>query len=184
MKKCKHCRASFEPRFSRFETYCWNPDCKTIEAMKKLEYLKRMETRNWKQRKSEMKKAIKNAADYRNDLQKVFNQWVRLRDKHDGCISCGKPFRAKYDAGHFFSVGSYPNLRYHVDNCHGQCVHCNHEKGGNLTEYRPRLISKIGQEKFDELESMRNQPLKLTTPEIIELIRMYQMAVKIFLSNE
>jgi len=184
MKKCKHCRASFEPRFTTLEKYCWNPDCKTIEAMERLEQLKRMESRNWKQRKNEMKKSLKNASDYRNDLQKVFNHWVRLRDKNDGCISCGKPFNAKYDAGHFFSVGSYPNLRYNPLNCHGQCVRCNHEKGGNLTEYRPRLIAKIGQQQFDELESMRHQPLKLTTPEIIELIQMYNMAIKIFLSNQ
>jgi len=184
MKKCKHCRAEFEPRFTTLEKYCWNPECKTIEAMQRLEQLKKMESRNWQQRKNEMKKSLKNTSDYRNDLQKVFNHWVRLRDKNDGCISCGKPFRSKYDAGHYFSVGSYPNLRYHIQNCHGQCVHCNHEKGGNLVEYRPRLIAKIGQEKFDELESIRNQPLKLTTPEIIELIQTYQMAIKIFLSND
>lgn len=183
MKKCKHCGERFEPRFSSFERYCWNPDCKTIEAMAKLDQLKRLETRNWKQRKSELKKANKNASDYRNDLQKLFNQWVRLRDQNDGCISCGRPFQKKYDAGHYFSVGSYPNLRYHPENCHGQCVHCNHERGGNLVEYRPRLIQKIGQQKFDELESMRNQPLKLTTPEVIELIDAYKLAIKIFLSN-
>ena len=84
MKKCKHCSNEFEPRFSTLEKYCWNPDCKTIEAMNKLDQLKRMETRNWKKRKSELKQANKNSSDYRNDLQKVFNQWVRLRDKNDG----------------------------------------------------------------------------------------------------
>lgn len=184
MRKCKNCKAQFEPRFTSLEKYCWLPDCKTIEAMEKLEQLKRMDKRNWKQRQSEMKKANKTSSDYRNDLQKIFNKWVRLRDKHDGCISCGKPFNAKYDAGHYFSVGSYPNLRYNPLNTNGQCVRCNREKHGNLTEYRARLIRKIGQDEFDKLEASRHHPLHITTTEIIELMETYKIAIKLFLSND
>ena len=40
MKKCRNCSNRFEPRFNTLEKYCWNPECKTIEAMEKLEALK------------------------------------------------------------------------------------------------------------------------------------------------
>jgi hypothetical protein len=119
--------------------------------MKKLESLKKLEASNWKQRKSELKKANKNASDYRNELQVIFNTWIRLRDSDEPCISCGVPLWGKFDAGHFHSVGDYPNLRYHVDNVFGQCVECNRHKRGNIHEYRINLIKRIGIERVEAL---------------------------------
>ena len=183
MRKCKHCRAEFEPRFSTLETYCWDPECKTIEAMKKLENLKRLEAKNWKKRKGELKKANKNASDYRNELQVVFNTWVRLRDQGAGCISCGRNLTGKFDAGHFHSVGDYPNLRYHIDNVHGQCVECNQHKRGNVHEYRINLIKRIGIERVEALNEARKEPLKLTIPEIEDLTAHYKALIKILRSE-
>jgi hypothetical protein len=37
------------------------------------------------------------------------------------------------------------------DNCHKQCSACNNHLSGNLTAYRPALIAKIGQARFDAL---------------------------------
>ena len=48
---------------------------------------------------------------------------IRLRDKHQPCISCGKPLEGKYDAGHFFQQQNNRS-RFNEDNVHGQCVHC------------------------------------------------------------
>ena len=50
MKKCKNCKERFETRFSTLEKYCWNPDCKTIEAMYKLEKLKKRDLAKNKQK--------------------------------------------------------------------------------------------------------------------------------------
>lgn len=183
MKKCKNCRSEFEPRFSTLEKYCWAPDCKTIEALQKLEAVKKMEARNWRQRKNELKKANKNASDYRNELQVVFNTWVRLRDSGEPCISCGVPLHGKFDAGHFHSVGNYPNLRYNSDNVHGQCVECNQHKRGNIHEYRNNLIKRIGIERVEALNEARKQPLKLSVPEIIDLIEHYKALNKILRSE-
>jgi hypothetical protein len=179
MSKCKNCGSRFEPRFSTLEKFCWNADCKTIEALNKLEALKKLEARNWKDRKTELKKANKSASDYRNDLQKVFNTWIRLRDQDAGCISCGKPLNGKFDAGHFWSVGSYPNLRYDPDNCFGQCVPCNQHKHGNLIEYQSRMIDRIGSDCFAELERKRNLILKLTISEMEDLTAHYKALIKI-----
>jgi hypothetical protein len=182
MKKCRNCQVKFEPRFSSLEKYCWAPECKTIEAMNKLDDLKRLEAKNWKVRKSEMKKANKTASDYRNELQKVFNHWVRLRDRDEGCISCKAPLHNKFDAGHYHSVGNYPNLRFHVDNVHGQCVHCNRDRGGNLIEYRMNLIERIGIDRVNDLYNARNKPSKYSTQEIIDLTNHYKRLIKIFLT--
>jgi hypothetical protein len=179
MKKCKNCRAKFEPRFSTLESYCWAPECKTIEAMKKLESLKKLEVKNWTQRKNEMKKKVKTTSDYRNELQKVFNTWVRLRDLDAGCISCGHILTGKFDAGHYYSVGSYPNLRFDIDNVHGQCVECNQHKHGNLIEYATGLIERIGHERYHELHNKRNQILKLTVSEMEDLTAQYKILIKI-----
>jgi hypothetical protein len=183
MKRCKNCGSEFEPRFSTLEKYCWAPDCKTIEALQKLEAVKKMEARNWRQRKNELKKANKNASDYRNELQIVFNTWVRLRDSGEPCISCGVPLRGKFDAGHFHSVGNYPNLRYNPDNVHGQCVECNQHKRGNVHEYRVNLIKRIGLERVEALNAARKQPLKLSVPEIVDLIEHYKALNKILRSE-
>jgi uncharacterized protein involved in tolerance to divalent cations len=56
------------------------------------------------------------------------------------------------------------------DNAHGQCwFNCNKNKSGNLAEYYPRLIKKIGQKRFDELEQRKNSLKKYSIPELIEI---------------
>ena len=40
MKRCKNCGEKFQPRFNNFEVYCWASECKTIDALQKLEKLK------------------------------------------------------------------------------------------------------------------------------------------------
>ena len=113
-----------------------------------------------------------------SDLQQVFNQFIRLRDKGKPCISCNKPLQGKYDAGHYYSVGSYPNLRFHEVNVHGQCVECNQHKHGNLIEYGIRIESRIGKSQVAELMDQRKSNLKLTRDEIIDLIKHYKQLVK------
>jgi ssDNA-binding Zn-finger/Zn-ribbon topoisomerase 1 len=115
---------------------------------------------------------------YRRELQKVFNEFSRLRDSKEPCISCGKPLPVKYDAGHFYSVGSYPNLRFNEDNVHAQCVECNQHKHGNLLEYAPRLTERIGFERASKLMVLRNEPLRLSLDEIKQLIEQYKWKVK------
>ena len=46
MKRCKNCKTKFEARFSTLERFCWDPECKTIEAMQKLAKIKSMKAKN------------------------------------------------------------------------------------------------------------------------------------------
>ena len=55
--------------------------------------------------------------------QEKCNEWVRAIAIHrqDGCcISCGNRLGEIFHAGHFFSVGSSPGVRYDSDNIWGQ----------------------------------------------------------------
>ena len=100
----------------------------------------------------EGREALKTRADHAKDTEKVVNEYVRLRDKDEPCISCGRHHQGQYHAGHFLSVGSHPELRFNPLNIHKQCQPCNTHKGGNAIEYRKRLIEKIGQDHIDWLE--------------------------------
>lgn len=130
--------------------------------------------------KKELKASLKTKQDYEKELEKVVNEYIRLRDFGKPCISCDAPYgHYRPSAGHFYPAGSYKNIRFDEDNIHGQCwFNCNKNKHGNLTEYRPRLIAKIGQERFDALEARRNVPAHYSIPELIELKVIYKDKIK------
>lgn len=134
--------------------------------------------KDWQKEKSEIKEKLKTHSDWLNELQKVVNTFIRERDKGKPCISCDRPLKERFDAGHFFSVGAYPNIRFNEDNIHGQCVFCNQHKHGATNEYAIRLPYRIGQERYDKLLISRNDSNKLTTEEIKEKIKYYKEKTK------
>ena len=121
-----------------------------------------------------MKEKLQTKSDLLRVAQQLFNAFIRNRDKNKGCISCGATLSGKFDAGHFYSVGSYPNLRFNENNVHGQCVHCNQHKGGNLHEYRIRIVERIGEQALFELSETRNEYHKFTKEEIQSIIDKYK----------
>lgn len=107
-----------------------------------------------KERKTKLKirkLAVKPLRYFINQAQTEFNSYIRERDAAEPCISCGRYHDGQYHAGHYRTVGSNPELRFDEDNCHKQCSACNNHLSGNLAEYKPRLIVKIGQARFDRL---------------------------------
>lgn len=145
-----------------------------LQEMRERDHLKEIRRKN-----KALKDKIKTYSEWQKDLQKLVNKFVSLRDKGKPCISCDKPDTGvKRDAGHFWSQGGNPSVRFDLDNIHGQCVHCNRDKHGNLLEYRPRLIERIGRERFDELEQRRNTPLKLQLSEIKDQIELFKQMIK------
>ena len=82
-----------------------------------------------------------------------FNAFIRERDKDLGCVSCGS-FSGPMQAGHYYSAGHHPGLRFNIDNCHNQCVKCNMYLSGNLIEYRKGLLSRIGAINLQKLEDI------------------------------
>ena len=90
--------------------------------------------------------------------QKVFNAWIRERDKGKACISCGM---AKIDhAGHYFAAGQFTALRFNETNVNGQCIQCNYFKHSNAIGYRNGLIAKYGEASVLMLESSAKRAVK------------------------
>lgn len=162
-RKCKVCKTSYTPRRA-FECWC-SPDCGVViadqrkakaEAAKaRAEALKAKEQRKLDKAQ---RQGLKSKAELANDAQAEVNRYVRLRDAGKPCISCGSLTAEIYQAGHYLSRGARPELRFDLDNIHAQCVHCNMHKGGNVSEYRPRLIERIGLERVERLEGPHPMP--------------------------
>ena len=72
---------------------------------------------------------------------------------------------------------SYPNLRFHPSNVHGQCVICNQHKHGNLLEYTEGITKRIGKARLEELKAMRNDRLSLPLDMIKENIDHYKKLI-------
>jgi choline dehydrogenase-like flavoprotein len=104
-----------------------------------------------RQRQAERRMAVKPLSYFIKQAQHAFNEFIRYRDRDFPCISCGRHHDGQYHAGHFRTTGASPELRFDEDNCHKQCSACNNHLSGNLTAYRPALIAKIGQARFDAL---------------------------------
>lgn len=158
-KTCKNpaCRASFVPQ--RLGQAVCNYTCglaiKDVNQERARKSLAQVERREIKVRKEK----LKSRADHMRETQVVFNEFIRLRDAAHPCISCdsvstddGLITGSRWDAGHYRSVGSCPELRFEPLNVHRQCVRCNRNLSGNAVEYRIRLVQRIGAEKLDWLE--------------------------------
>lgn len=111
-----------------------------------------------RQRLAEKKQQVKPVSYFIKQAQQAFNDFIRYRDRHLPCISCGRHHEGQYHAGHFRTTGANPELRFNEDNCHKQCAPCNNHLSGNLIAYRPALIAKIGQARFDALMGPHELP--------------------------
>jgi 3-dehydroquinate synthetase len=160
------CKKEFKPTYSTLQECC-SIGC-SINYNKKKEVDKRVK---------KMKADLKTHKDYIQILQGIFNTYIRLRDKGGVCISCQNPLGETYHAGHFFPT-TKQYLRFNEDNVHGQCVQCNMHFHGNLTKYAYYLPKKIGWDRFEDLHAMANMEMKLSIPEINELILKYKNLIK------
>lgn len=185
-KACKACGKPFLPRTSTQHACSVLCAYKLVEA-KKAENQRKAKVRVKRdterfakaERKAdnEKREALKSRREVLNDAQRVFNKFIRLRDKDQPCISCGE-HRNTYDAGHYRSVGAAPQLRFNEHNVHKQCVHCNQHKSGNAIEYRIGLVKRIGADAVAELEC-NNQVVKWTPEEARAIKAHYQDKIKV-----
>lgn len=123
------------------------------------------------------KEAIKTRSDWLKEAQVAFNAFIRARDEHLPCVSCGRFHGGAWDAGHYRSVGSMPALRFHEDNVHKQCVPCNQHKAGNIVEYRIRLVERIGADRVAFLEGP-HEPAKYTIEDAKQIKATYKAKLK------
>ena len=166
-RRCKICREWFIPKQS-FQNWCSpkhgfelseqrrNKDRE--KALAKLKKEKQKKEREEKDKLKARKLAVKPLSYFTKQAQTAFNAFIRERDKDEPCISCGRFHEGQYHAGHYRTTGANPELRFDEDNCHKQCAPCNNHLSGNIENYTPRLIEKIGQERFDRLMGSHELP--------------------------
>jgi hypothetical protein len=163
-KKCKVCPEKFTPWVST-QKVC-SPKCG-------IQYTREQEAKKQRKDLKDRKQKLMTKSDWMKLAQAEFNKFIRLRDKDEPCISCGRYHTGQYHAGHYRTVGANPELRFEELNCHKQCSACNNHKSGNIVEYRINLVRKIGQEAIDWLEGPHD-PLKLTVEQIQKIRKKYR----------
>ncbi len=155
-KKCKVCTEPFVPR-QPMQRVC-GVDCAKAEAVRVRQHAEKKADRAKREK-------LKPRADWLKEAQTAFNSYIRLRDDRLPCVSCGRESISGWNAGHFMSVGSHPELRFEEDNVHKQCIHCNLHKHGNALMYRLALIEKIGLDRVEWLEGP-HEPQKWTIDDL------------------
>jgi hypothetical protein len=145
---------------SQFKAYC-SYDCLKEYTVKNRETLAEKVRKEKRQLDRIKRDKLKTKGHWTKEAQAAFNAYVRERDKHEGCISCGlrtadNSTGGDWDCGHYRSTGSAPHLRFHLWNAHKQCKKCNRYLSGNVAQYRVALIWKLGHEKVEALEKMND----------------------------
>lgn len=169
--RAKGCNAMYWPRNS-FHIAC-SPSCAAFITIAKKQEKEKVE-RATNKKKLE---GLRPASYWVKKAQKVFNAYVRERDKNEPCISCGRHHDGQYHAGHLLSCGSRPELRFHPSNNNKQCAPCNNHLSGNIINYRPRLIEKVGLEMVEYLENF-NSVQRLTIEDFKEIESHYKQLLK------
>ncbi len=157
-RKCKVCRASYEP-FNSLQKVC---GVKCAKAFAEVDVRTKRENQ-WRKDKRE---------HYRKDLswqhkqtQKAFNRmrvleellWFQEERREPECTSCKKR-NMDWCCGHFKTVGASGNLRYDKNNTWLQCNrYCNKGLSGNIEGnkttrgYKQGLLERFGQKDGQEI---------------------------------
>ena len=165
-KPCKCCKALFTP--VRPLARACSPLCAMdLVRQANAKKAKLLESANRKETKAKLEK-LKTRSEWLADCQKLFNAWIKIRDRDLPCVSCGITTAQIWHAGHFKSVGASPANRFNPLNVAKQCPQCNLFKSGNLLNYRIELVKRIGLDQVEKLEGPQGA-MKWT---IIELKQM------------
>ena len=164
--RCKNCKDKFEPIHFNAK-YCTKDACRTV-------WIETAKVKQWTKEKKARKEKLETVQDLMKKAQKVFNTWIRKRDKGKPCVSCGKALGSKFDCGHYYSSGGHKNVTFDEDNCNGQCVHCNQHLHGNLLNYQIGIAKRIGADRLIELNGRAHKTRKFTREELKEIIKKYK----------
>jgi len=175
-KKCRYCETLFYP-FKTTQVVC-NHHCAQLYAEEKR---KKEEQKEWNKEKKQRKENLMTLSEWVKIAQGHFNHFIRLRDKGKPCISCDKVFSKDeiVHASHYKPAGTCQNVRFNEDNVWVSCVKCNTHLSGNPSEYRERLVKKIGVERVEYIESIAHINRNFTIPDIKDIIEIYKEKVKV-----
>lgn len=172
-KRCKACGDTFTP---------WNSMAKVCGPACALKFAQQQSAKNIAKDNARRKKEFleSDVKFQKAKAQMIFNEYIRLRDAHLGCVSCdkGPDWQGQWHAGHYKTVGARADLRFNEDNCHKQCSVCNNHLSGNLVEYRNRLIyERIGMGRVLELET-EWKPTRYRAEDYAAIAKKYAEKVK------
>jgi hypothetical protein len=74
MRTCKNCKTKFDPQYNKVQNVC-SFTC-AIELTN--ERNKIAKKKAWTREKKKRKEALKTRSEYQNELQVIFNKWIRL----------------------------------------------------------------------------------------------------------
>jgi hypothetical protein len=159
-RNCKICKTRFKPG-TLYEWWCCEDhkveyavqiaDRARQKRIQEQERRRKKEAQQERQSLKVRKLAVKPLSYFAKQAQTEFNAYIRERDMSQPCISCGRFHDGQYHAGHYRTVGANPELRFIEANCHKQCAPCNNHLSGNIENYTPAIIAKIGKEAYQQL---------------------------------
>ena len=180
-KKCKVCKSEFKP-FKSIQVVC-SHQCAAVLGKEKAA---KKEAKEWRERRRKLSEGLETRTQKINKVRKVFQQWVRLRDKNKPCISCGTLTAQQWDAGHYLKAELYTGLIFTENNCFAQCSRCNQHGGGMQAEYRIGLVERIGEERVKALETKKDALRSYTWSdyELANIKQKYTDLIKEFNQNQ
>lgn len=159
MPKCRICKSKFE-RMRPLQPTCGAYHCAVTYAESVAAKAAAARAKKDRAAIKVRKEKAKRPQDLKAEARTAFHAYVRARDVAAGygCIDCGKPFEPQkpggsIDAGHYLSRGSAPHLAFDERNVHAQRKNCNRPGGATAAEYRAGLVTRIGIEAVEALES-------------------------------
>ncbi len=161
----------------------WMQNAEAGKVHYQKQFIKKVEVKTKQERKRkkvEFKESIKSIAALIQDARKPFQEFVRIRDANDGCISCGTITAKMYHGGHYLKAELYTGLIFNEINCNKQCEKCNTFGGGNESGYRIGLVKKYGEKAVKELEESANhlRQYKFSKDELRRIKSIYKSKVK------
>lgn len=106
-------------------------------------------------KKRQAKERVRTRTEWLGILQSLVNQYVLyVKEAGQPCCTCGTTSAlVKYDAGHCFTRGARPELRFELTNIHKQCSnYCNVNNSGKQAEHKKYISERYGSEHLEKLE--------------------------------
>lgn len=119
------------------------------------------------------KRAKSELSSFKKRLWIKFAAWIK-KTKGNTCFSCGKTglVGKQLHAGHMFSAGMYPALRWLAECVWPQCAYCNIFLKGNYVEFHARYKERFGEEAYAKLYDRRNEVKQWRLEDLKEIERM------------
>jgi hypothetical protein len=172
LKTCKACKQKFMPVKPLQHVCDWKCAIDyNLASKEKNNRLNALKSR--KETKVKLEK-YKTWQQWFDECKAIAQEYARLRDRFDGCISCDKAsdWWGQWHGSHFRPAGNFKAVALNLLNIHKGCSECNNYKSGNLIEFQDRLIVKIGQDRVDWLKS-QTQPYRHS----IEYLKRYKQVM-------